>query len=146
MSKKERGMVYRIRNKEQAAMSARRYARRQKEVNIHKYKVSRMKIAAKFRCKKSGIEFSDAITLDYLMQFAVNTCPLLEIELKWDNVSNSANSPTLDRINNNLGYIPGNVWIISRRANTIKSDSSADELSILTKNYAIQCNQFRPLF
>jgi hypothetical protein len=43
--------------------------------------------------------------------------------------------PTLDRINNDEGYIRGNVAIISFRANRIKSDASADELQAIA-NYA----------
>ena len=43
------------------------------------------------------------------------------------------NSPTLDKIIPSLGYVSGNIWIISHRANTIKSDASIDELLILAK-------------
>lgn len=37
-------------------------------------------------------------------------------------------SPTLDRIENDLGYVPGNVQVISFRANRIKGDATIDEL------------------
>ena len=33
-----------------------------------------------------------------------------------------------------LGYIRGNVWIISRRANTIKSDATCAELELMARN------------
>ncbi len=39
-----------------------------------------------------------------------------------------ANSPTIDRVDNTKGYIPGNVAVISYRANCLKRDSSLDEL------------------
>jgi hypothetical protein len=32
------------------------------------------------------------------------------------------------------GYVPGNVWIVSRRANSIKSDANVAELQMLTRN------------
>lgn len=35
---------------------------------------------------------------------------------------------SLDRIVPSLGYVPGNVAVISHRANRIKSDATADEL------------------
>ena len=38
------------------------------------------------------------------------------------------NSPTLDRIDNSAGYVPGNVWVISSLANRCKNDLSADEI------------------
>lgn len=41
------------------------------------------------------------------------------------------NSPTLDRIIPSRGYVPGNVVVISNRANRAKNDLSADELRAL---------------
>jgi hypothetical protein len=38
------------------------------------------------------------------------------------------NAPTLDRINNSCGYVPGNVAVISWRANRIKCDATPEEL------------------
>ena len=45
-----------------------------------------------------------------------------------------ADSPSLDRINPNLGYIKGNVWVISYRANMIKNNATLEELELLTRN------------
>jgi hypothetical protein len=36
-------------------------------------------------------------------------------------------SPSLDKINPELGYVPGNVAIISYRANRIKNNGTAEE-------------------
>lgn len=41
------------------------------------------------------------------------------------------NSPSLDRINNALGYTPGNVRIVSDRANRCKRDMSWKEIQAL---------------
>lgn len=50
-------------------------------------------------------------------------------------------SPTLDKIIPALGYVPGNVWVISHRANTIKSDASLEELKTLTANLEKKLNE-----
>lgn len=55
-------------------------------------------------------------------------CPILGIELCVNNKSFQDNSPSVDRIDNNKGYIKGNVQIISFRANRLKSNSTAEEL------------------
>jgi hypothetical protein len=39
-----------------------------------------------------------------------------------------SNSPTVDRLVPELGYIEGNISVISHRANSIKRDASAEEL------------------
>jgi hypothetical protein len=38
------------------------------------------------------------------------------------------NSPALDRIDNNKGYVKGNVMVVSHRANMMKVDASPEEL------------------
>ena len=45
----------------------------------------------------------------------------------------SPQGPSLDRIIPELGYVPGNVWVISWRANKLKGDASLHELSVLVK-------------
>ncbi len=39
----------------------------------------------------------------------------------------SDNSPTIDRINSSRGYEPGNIEVISWRANRMKGDATAEE-------------------
>lgn len=62
-------------------------------------------------------------------------CPLLGIPLNYNQTKWSADDyPTYDRIDNTKGYIPGNVHIVSWRANRLKSNSTADELMVLAQN------------
>lgn len=69
-----------------------------------------------------------------------NTCPLLNIPIfvcTSEMTGRSGpcdNSPSLDRINNNKGYTKSNVWVISHRANSLKRDSSLEELQLLVNN------------
>ena len=92
-----------------------------------------MLVAARERAKKKGLYF--AITVDDIR--VPNVCPLLDIplvrNLGGEHGSMSPNSPTLDRKNPNLGYVQGNVWVISWRANRLKSDGTADEHRLLAQ-------------
>lgn len=56
-------------------------------------------------------------------------CPALGIPIyPAQGNGNRDHSPSLDRIIPSEGYIPGNVVVISNKANRIKSDASAGEL------------------
>jgi hypothetical protein len=63
-------------------------------------------------------------------------CPLLGIELRRNVGATGANSPTLDRIEESGGYEPGNVWVISYRANRIKNDATLEELRAIVAGLA----------
>ena len=80
-------------------------------------------IRARNRATAKGREFS--ITLSDL--YIPDVCPLLGVPLSMVG-PNSDHRPSLDRIDSNKGYIPGNVWVVSSRANRLKSDATADEL------------------
>jgi len=49
------------------------------------------------------------------------------MELDWFTDKVKENSPSLDRIDSKKGYVPGNVMIMSWRANRIKNDGTAAE-------------------
>jgi hypothetical protein len=58
-------------------------------------------------------------------------CPILGIPLRvrvGQGKGYHDNSPSLDRINPRLGYVKGNVRVISNRANLLKSNASSEEL------------------
>lgn len=80
---------------------------------------------ARSRARKKGLPFElelSDITIPVI-------CPLLGILLQpAHNKRPAPNSPSLDRIIPSLGYVKGNVWIISHKANTIKSNASLVEL------------------
>lgn len=59
-------------------------------------------------------------------------CPILQtIKLQKGEGKMTPASPSLDRIDPKLGYVPGNVQIISSRANTLKNDGSIEELTLV---------------
>lgn len=85
---------------------------------------------AKLKAKKKGLEFD--LTIEDII--IPETCPLLNIPLGKKNVKISENSPTLDRIDNSKGYIKGNIWVISNRANKMKGDFSIKEFKTFLSN------------
>ncbi len=80
------------------------------------------------RARKSGIPFTISINDIYIPE----RCPILGMPLISHRGESrkywSDDSPTIDRIIPILGYIPSNIWVISYRANKIKSDASLDEI------------------
>lgn len=60
-----------------------------------------------------------------------DTCPILGIPLYKGTWYKNDNSPSIDRKNSSLGYTKDNIWVISRRANTIKNDATLAELKLL---------------
>lgn len=60
-------------------------------------------------------------------------CPILGVELVYTKGKENfrTNSATLDRRINDLGYVPGNVFVISHRANRLKSDATVAELEAI---------------
>jgi hypothetical protein len=83
-----------------------------------------MLTSAKSRCKKNNVEFS--IAKDDVARR--ETCPISGVILNFRANKISDDSPTLDRIDPSKGYVPGNVWVISYRANRIKSNATSEEL------------------
>lgn len=84
--------------------------------------------AAQQRSRKRGWFFD--LTEDDLGGIPTH-CPYLGIELRFVGGRATANSPSLDRIDNSLGYVRGNVMIISHRANMLKSDSTLEEAEMM---------------
>lgn len=53
-----------------------------------------------------------------------DTCPILNLPM----VAGTRHAPSLDRIVPELGYVKGNVQVISRKANVMKNDATMEEL------------------
>lgn len=85
---------------------------------------------AKQRAEKYGYDFNIEET-DIIIP---KMCPLLEIPIEVGSKDDYENSPSLDRIDNNKGYIKGNVWVISKKANSMKNSATQKELDIFCKN------------
>lgn len=72
---------------------------------------------------------------DHLKNTLPTHCPILGLELDYTfEGPRQDNRPSLDRINNELGYIVGNVQVISWRANRLKNDGTSHEHHLIA-NY-----------
>ena len=82
---------------------------------------------AKNRAVKKGVPFE--ITTAYIKTIMTDTCPIFGTDFNYgQNKGIKPTSPTLDRIIPELGYIEGNVVIISSQANNIKSAYTSKEI------------------
>lgn len=64
-------------------------------------------------------------------------CPVLGVELATvAEGSVKPNTPSLDRIVPSRGYVPGNIVVVSHRANTIKNNATLAELRKIVAFYA----------
>lgn len=59
-------------------------------------------------------------------------CPVLGMELDYTG-KNQDNSWSMDRLDSDKGYVPGNVFIISKRANRLKNDGTREEHEKIAK-------------
>lgn len=85
---------------------------------------------ARRRAKNIGVEFGLVESDVHIPKL----CPVLGIEL----VRRSDDcdvAPSLDRANNSLGYVPGNVVVVSFKANRIKSNATINELRKVVEFY-----------
>lgn len=115
------------------------YVEREKQVNLQRILVNEdsykkyLVRGAKQRASKQKIPFN----IDYTDIVIPEYCPLLGIKLvKYlgSGGKKHDDSPSIDRIIPSLGYIKGNVWVISDKANRIKSDTTIEELELLVRN------------
>ncbi|GAA6622716.1 hypothetical protein NUACC26_085400 [Scytonema sp. NUACC26] len=132
----EKRREYRSENKE----IVREQEQKQRSKDRQKYNQMRMNwtiknpekvllIKARERVKLKNLEM-DITENDIIIP---DLCPMLGIPLishRGKGIQ-SDNSPSLDRIDPKLGYIKGNIHVISVRANKIKNDATTEELGLI---------------
>ena len=73
-----------------------------------------------------NIELSDIIIPEI--------CPILEIPLQRNINGAGDNSPSLDKIINEKGYIKNNIRVVSRLANIMKAHATNEQILLFAKN------------
>lgn len=107
-------------SKHQCLICRRAYLRAYRRKDYRPYMFARMK----FRAAKLNVPF-DIESADIPL---VTHCPVFGFELKAGDGFATLNSPSLDRIIPELGYVKGNIIVISHKANMIKSSATPDEV------------------
>jgi hypothetical protein len=124
---------YKAKIAEKGRVTRRKYkARADKEANTPegwgKVKVG----AVRSRAKKLGLPCD--VDAAYLISIRVDECPIaktpLDYEMRTDRPIERGNRASIDRIDNSLGYVKGNLVIVSDRVNRIKSDLSLAEMRL----------------
>jgi hypothetical protein len=87
-------------------------------------------VHAKDRARRKGLAFN----LDLVDIIIPRVCPVLGIVLRKAKKQCDDHSPSLDRIIPALGYIKGNVRVISYRANVLKNNATLEEFLLVVKD------------
>lgn len=82
---------------------------------------------AKRRAKDANVAFS-ILPSDIIIP---EKCPVLGITLVRGEGKSSDSSPSLDKINPQLGYVVNNIQVISSKANRLKNDATLEELKAI---------------
>lgn len=113
-------------HKDRHRATQRAYERRFRELaKTDKVKHARLLFdLARSRARKLGVPF----TIKPSDIIVPNSCPVLGITLSIHDKVPSAESATVDRIEPQKGYVPGNIIVVSMKANLIKNNATADEI------------------
>lgn len=138
--KRHRARVWYKKNAEKVRQDSKAYREKQKLLNPptpRKVRTPEEKIiwlilqSAKRRAKMKGLPFS----LEPSDIFIPSICPVLGIPLFFTKGGKADNTPSIDRIIPEFGYVKENVVMISWRANKIKNVASVEELEKITEFY-----------
>lgn len=81
---------------------------------------------AKSRANKKGLPFD--LDKEHVRSILTDTCPVFGTPFVWYGKKLRYDSPSLDRIVPSKGYVRGNVVVLSKRANAVKSDATSTEI------------------
>ena len=105
---------------EKSAEKRKAYEKESRKINPERYMLRQVKA----RAKRLGVSFN--LTVEDIL--IPEVCPILGIPLFLGEGKLCSNSPSLDRVDNSIGYLSGNVRVISFKANRYKSDLTIEEV------------------
>lgn len=99
--------------------------------NLELFRAAKKRFKAK--AKNAGVKFQ----IEFKDIEWPTHCPMLGMELDYHATKAQENSPSFDCLDPTKGYVKGNVFIISWRANRIKNDGTAEEHRLIS-NFMLQ--------
>jgi hypothetical protein len=83
---------------------------------------------SKYRAKEKDLPYD--LTYEHLASIATDMCPVFKTPFVWGRYTKERNpqTPSLDRVIPELGYVQGNVVFISDMANRIKQEFTENEM------------------
>ena len=81
--------------------------------------------------------YFDLTVQDILDVGRPKVCKYLELELAYTSTSVAPNSPSVNRIDPSIGYVKGNIEVISNKANSMLLDATKEELKTFIKNVGL---------
>lgn len=92
--------------------------------------------SARKRARDENLAFD--LDANYLASIVTDKCPALGLPFNWALRENArtgpaADSPSLDRFRADLGYVQGNVHVISHLANKMKNSGTPDQIRSLSR-------------
>lgn len=80
-------------------------------------------VNARVRSRSAKVPFDLTVDDFEIPEF----CPVFGVHLRYGTTKDHNNAPSLDRIIPELGYVKGNIAVISHRANYIKNSGTVEE-------------------
>ena len=82
------------------------------------------------RAKRKGLDFNLELS-DIIIP---EKCPLLDVPFQVGTQEDYEMTYSLDRIDPSKGYVRGNVWVLTKKANSMKNSASRQELLTFANN------------
>ena len=98
------------------------------------YMIRSVKHSAKRRGLPFDVQFDEIELPKY--------CPILNIKLNYHTDSQGMDHATIDRIDNNKGYVRGNIIVMSRLANAMKNEATFCQLKLFSKNIKLLVDHY----
>lgn len=113
-------------NPQKYAERSRKYLNKLKTEFPKKYTARQQYSSAQKRAQALNLNFN--LTCAFIESISPDYCPILNKPLKYGGGEKTNESPALDRINPEKGYIRGNVQIVSLLANLMKSNATEKDM------------------
>lgn len=117
---KIRSQRYYLLNRNKMLQSAARQRKYEKQkLSPEQLILQRIRHSARHRGLEFDLEVEDIIIPEY--------CPYLGYKLQFGDGRPEKNSYSVDRVDNSLGYVKGNIEVISKLANAMKQNATEEE-------------------